>query len=143
MYNGRLENNIKPVPTNKHGVMSLFRALRNNEFVGMLPDSVASHGDGVWTNFFGQKVFATTLAAKFILLDNVTTFIVTSARVNGGFIVEYIPFVPESNNIANVVQEVYNILERVVLQNPTQYYWSYDRFRIPKSNPRSAVGIDK
>lgn len=141
MYNGRAEDNIKPVPTNRHGVVALFKALRNNEFLGLLPDSVASQGNGVWTNFLGQKVFATTLATKFMLSENVTTFIVASTRVEGGFIVEYIPFIPSDNNIANIVQGVYNVLEKIVLRAPTQYFWSYDRFRIPRSNPRSCNGI--
>lgn len=132
MFLGRTEDNIKPVPTTVHGVISLIRAIKNKEMIGMLPDSVASSGDGVWVNFFDKPVFATTLAAKLTLMPGVKTFIVSSKRVSKGFVSEFIPYVPQSDKISEVVQELYKVFESIIKDNPTQYYWSYDRFRVPK-----------
>ena len=133
MVNGRAETNIEPVTTSKSGVMALLKGLRANGIVGILPDSVASHKDsGVWVDFFGKKVFATTLAAKLLLMPNIVSFIVASYRVKGGFEVEYIPFTPKHNDVVAVVQEIYKAIEEMVLKSPSQYYWSYDRFRVPK-----------
>lgn len=131
MLSGRTEDNINPVPTSRYGVATLLKAIKNKELVGMLPDSVASGGDGVWVEFFGLPVFATTLAAKFTMMPNVKSFVVSSKRVPGGFISEFIPYAPVSHNINIVVQELYKMFEHIVLENPTQYYWSYDRFRVP------------
>jgi len=133
MYKGRTENNIHPVPTNRNGVLALVKALKRKEAIGVLPDSVASQGDGVWVNFFGQKVFATTLAAKMALTPKVITFVVASRRIPGGFVVEYVPYLVQTQEINSLVQDLYSIFEKIVLQAPEQYYWSYDRFRIPKS----------
>lgn len=135
MLDGRTEENIKPVPTTRHGVAHLLRVLKNGGVVGILPDNVASGGDGVWVDFFGKKVFATTLAAKLMLFPNVTTFFVSSMRVKDGFIIDYLPYVPKTTDVTEIVRDLYKMLESVVLKAPTQYYWSYDRFRTPDHAP--------
>lgn|SRR6185437_7427857 len=135
MLDGRTEKNINPVPTTRHGVANLLRALKGGGIVGILPDNVASGGDGVWVDFFGKKVFATTLAAKLILYPGATTFFVSSMRVEDGFVIDYRPYVPKTTDIAEIVQDLYRMLETVVLKAPTQYYWSYDRFRTPAHAP--------
>lgn len=135
MIKGRTEDNIKPVPTNRQGVFTLAKDLRAGGVIGVLPDSIASSGDGVWVEFYGKKVFATTLAAKMAMTPGAVSFIVATIRVKGGFEVEYIPFTPSSSDIATVVQDIYHVIEKVVLQAPEQYYWSYDRFRVPNHAP--------
>ncbi len=137
MFDGRMEDNINPVPTNKSGVISLLKALRNKEFIGVLPDSVASQGDGVWVNFFGQKVFATTLSAKMIQYQLADIYIVNNTRVKNGFIVDFIKYESKLlNNTTDIVQEIYQILEQIITANPEQYFWSYDRFRSPDHAPK-------
>ena len=135
MIQGRTEENIKPVPTNRQGVLTLAKDLRNGGVIGVLPDSVASSGDGVWVKFFGKDVFATTLAAKMVLAPGVSSFIVATTRVRGGFALDYIPFTPASTDLTAVVQDIYHVIEKAVAQAPAQYYWSYDRFRTPDHAP--------
>ncbi|MBP9743184.1 MAG: hypothetical protein KBD37_07500 [Burkholderiales bacterium] len=132
MLKGRTEDNIRPLPTNRLGVFTLAKELKANGVVGILPDSIASSGDGVWVDFFGKKVFAPTLAAKMVMMSNVVTFVVATTRIKHGFRVNYIPFIPCSGDIGEVVQQIYQVIEQIVLEAPQQYYWSYDRFRIPK-----------
>ena len=132
MKNGRGESNIKPVPTNRHGVMALIKALRRGEIVGILPDNVASMGDGVWVDFFGVPVYAMTLAAKLTTMENSATFLVNSIRHDNGFSVQYIPFTPQSSDVTEIIQNMYRQFEKMILMAPSQYYWSYDRFRTPK-----------
>ena len=131
MKNGRSEANITPVPTNRHGVMALIKAIRRCEIVGILPDNVASSGDGVWVKFFGVPVYAMTLAAKMTLMENSSTFLVSSTRYKDGFSIRYIPWVPKSTDLVLVIQDMYDQFEKMVLAAPSQYYWSYDRFRTP------------
>jgi KDO2-lipid IV(A) lauroyltransferase len=137
MLDGRTETNINPVPTTRHGVAQLLRALKAGEIVGILPDNVASGGDGVWVNFFGKKVFATTLAAKFILYPGTTTFFACTKRVREGFVIDYYPYTPKTDEVSVVVQDLYTMLESMVLEVPAQYYWSYDRFRTPAHAPEA------
>lgn len=135
MINGRTEDNIIPVPTDKKGVLAIFKALKNREIVGILPDSIASQGDGVWVDFFANRVFATTLAAKLSLIPDVKTFIVACYRNADGFEANYIPFSATNHDIANTVQDIYTVIEGIVRTNPEQFYWSYDRFRVPDHAP--------
>ncbi len=132
MLDGRTEDNIIPVPISRHGVLSLVKSLKNNEIIGILPDNVASMGDGVWVKFFGKKVFATTLAAKMMAYNDAKTFLVASYRVKDGFEIEYIPFSVASKDVQVIMQNMYNEFEKMILKAPTQYFWVYNRFRIPK-----------
>ena len=131
MLDGRTRFNINPVPTTIKGVLSLVKSLNNNNIVGILPDSVSNTKDGIWVNFLKNKVFATTLVAKLSLTDNVKTYFVGCYRIKDGFDIQLIPFTPISDNYTSVVQEIYTYIEEIVLKAPEQYYWSYDRFKIP------------
>jgi KDO2-lipid IV(A) lauroyltransferase len=142
MFKGRQETNILPVPTTRRGVLSLIKHLRNGGCIGLLPDNVASAGDGEWVKFFGQDVYATSLAAKISLLPQVRVIIVQSIRTKTGFLLKCIPFIPESPGIPQVMQQLYSKLEEMVRLAPEQYYWSYDRFRKPnhaKAMPQSSI----
>lgn len=132
MLRGRTTDNIKPLPTTRSGILRFAKTIRDGGMIGLLPDSVASSSDGVWVDFFGQKVFATTLAAKLIINNpQAVTFIVATKRIKGGFHVEYIPVTAATADVKQVVQQIYQIIEQIVLMAPEQYYWSYDRFRTP------------
>lgn len=131
MIDGRTENNIKPVPTSRMGVLTLAKDLKAGGVIGLLPDSIASSGDGVWIEFFGKKVFAPTLAAKMVLMPEIETFIVPAKRVRGGFSVKYIPFKPVNTDVTNTIRDIYKVIEETILEAPEQYYWSYNRFRVP------------
>ncbi len=131
MIEGRTESNIKPVPTTRMGVLTLAKDLRSGGVIGVLPDSIASSGDGVWIEFFGKKVFAPTLSSKMVLTPDIETFIVIAKRVRGGFTVKYIPFKPSDTDVTNTLCGIYKVIEDAIIEAPEQYYWSYDRFRVP------------
>lgn len=129
MLYGRQHKKIKWVSTNQgSSVIALFRALRNKNCAGVLPDSVATK-EGVFVEFLGQKVFATTLSAKLGIKENVKTYLVNSIRTANGFNLEYIPIIFNSIDIKENVQKIYHEIERLVKRYPEQYFWSYDRFR--------------
>ena len=133
MVDGRTEANITPVPTNRRGVLSLMKHLKNGGSLGILPDNVASGGDGEWVKFFGQDVYATSLAAKICQMPDTYAVIVANTRTRQGFFSRCIPFQPSNNNTHDIMQELYTEIEKVVRETPEQYYWSYDRFRIPQN----------
>ncbi len=133
MFNGRSEANILPVPTTRKGVLSLMKHLRAGGCIGILPDNVASGGDGEWVKFFGQDVYATSLAAKISQIPKTNVIMVHSLRTPTGFSVKCIPFVPASADIQQIMQQLYSALEDIVREAPEQYYWTYDRFRHPSN----------
>ena len=131
MVEGRKEHNITPVPTNRKGVLSLMKHLKSGGSIGILPDNVASGGDGEWVKFFGQDVYATSLAAKICQILDTHVVIVANTRTKKGFHSRCIPFKPTNNDTHDIMQELYTALEQLVKETPEQYYWSYDRFRHP------------
>lgn len=142
MVEGRSEPNITPVPTNRKGVLSLMKHLKSGGSIGILPDNVASGGDGEWVKFFGQDVYATSLAAKICQIPDTHVVIVANTRTKKGFHSRCIPFKPSNDDTHDIMQELYSELEKLVRETPEQYYWSYDRFRHPdnaKPKPEEVV----
>lgn len=129
MLEGRTESNVIPVPTNRKGVLSLMKHLKSGGTIGILPDNVASGGDGEWVKFFGQYVYATSLTAKICQMPDTRTVLVQSIRTTTGFKARCIPFNPSSQDTHEIMQELYVEIEKLVREAPEQYYWSYDRFR--------------
>lgn len=129
MLEGRTERNVIPVPTNRKGVLSLMKHLKSGGTIGILPDNVASGGDGEWVKFFGQYVYATSLTAKICQMPDTRTVLVQSVRTATGFKASCIPFNPSSQDTHEIMQELYIEIEKLVREVPEQYYWSYDRFR--------------
>lgn len=129
MLEGRTEPNVTPVPTNRKGVLSLMKHFKSGGTIGILPDNVASGGDGEWVKFFGHYVYATSLAAKICQTPNSCVMFVQNLRTPNGFKSRCIPFNPSSSDTHNIIQEMYGEIEKMVLEAPEQYYWSYDRFR--------------
>ena len=64
MLAGRQRGKVNLVPTDLSGVRGLLAALKRGEAVGVLPDHVASRGDGVWAPFFGRPAYTPTLVAS-------------------------------------------------------------------------------
>ncbi len=129
MLNGRTESNIYPEPTTRRGVMALMKHFQDGGDIGILPDNVASGGNGDWVKFFGQDVYATTLSAKIYQQHKPTTMIMRCIRTAKGFDIGFIPFTPSSDDTKTIMQELYHVIESMIREAPEQYYWSYDRFR--------------
>jgi KDO2-lipid IV(A) lauroyltransferase len=137
MLDGRKESNASPEPTNSKGVRTLMKHFQDGGDIGILPDNVAAGGSGDWLKFFGQDVYATTLAAKIYQQYKPMTIIMQSIRTKKGFDMKFIQFKPTSDDTHTLMQELYNTLEKMVLEAPEQYYWSYDRFRnVDNASPR-------
>jgi Kdo2-lipid IVA lauroyltransferase/acyltransferase len=123
----------KLVPAKASGIRAMFKALKKNEVVVMLPDQVPSTSGGVIAPFFGQPALTMTLAAKFAQK--------TGAKVMVGF-VERLPHGKGFKPHAVMVDDaIYNpdmtvavtamnqALEHAIRQHPDQYVWSYKRFK--------------
>ncbi len=117
---------------NKKDLLTTIRNFKNGKTIGMLPDSIASKNNGVWVEFFGQQIYASSLAGSLSLVPNTKTLLVQCIRTKEGYSLSVQRVEPNSNNPQQVMQQMYNQIELLVRDNPTQYYWSYDRFRIPK-----------
>ena len=133
MLEGRGRPNLRVVPADVSGVRAVFRALRDGEAVGFLPDHVPSDGDGDWAEFFGRPAYTMTLAAKLAEREGVGCFLVFGRRLpwGRGYEVRLRPLPPRLEG-ESPTRRLNRALEDLVRECPGQYLWSYNRYKVPK-----------
>jgi KDO2-lipid IV(A) lauroyltransferase len=133
MVEGRKRPNVRLVPADVSGVRAMFRALKNGEAVGFLPDQVPSEGEGDWADFFGRPAYTMTLAAKLAEREGVRSFLVFGRRLPRGrgyaMIVRPLPARLKGES---ATRRLNRALEDLVRECPGQYLWSYNRYKVPR-----------
>lgn len=131
---GRERGQARLVPADLSGVRAQFAALKRGEAIGILPDQVASSGDGVWAPFFGRPAYTPTLAVNLQRKTHAAIFFAVAERLSWGrgFRIHFLPFEGElpadKSEAARLInQEV----EAVVRRFPAQYMWAYNRHKRP------------
>lgn len=138
MLAGRQRGQATLVPTDLSGVRALLTALKRQEAIGVLPDQVASSGDGVWAPFFGRPAFTPTLVASLQRKSGAAAFFVAAERLawGRGFHLHVFPLdglLPEDKVAA--ATRINQSVEAVVRRFPAQYLWSYNRYKRPGGAP--------
>jgi Kdo2-lipid IVA lauroyltransferase/acyltransferase len=133
MVAGRTRGHMDCVPTDNSGVKKLLKALRQGAAIGMLPDQVPQSGEGIWAPFFARPAYTMTLAARFSALPNVTTLFIYAARQPGGRFRAFVrpPGAPLAGSLEERVGQINSNIEKIVLSQPDQYFWAYNRYKVP------------
>jgi len=136
--NARATSGLKAVPATLQGVREFVRALKRGEAVGMLPDQVPAQGDGVWVPFFGRHAFTMTLAGKLAAQTRVAVIMTAGERLphGKGWRIHYIRL-PEPLPADPAAQAllINQTMETLIRRFPTQYLWSYKRYKAPAGAP--------
>ncbi|MBW6510032.1 MAG: hypothetical protein K0A94_10880 [Desulfuromonadales bacterium] len=128
------------VPTEVSGIKALFKALKNNEVVGVLPDQDPGKKGGVLAPFFNHPANTMTLISKLIRKTGAPVFFTFAERLPKG--AGYKIHVIEAGQGLDTSdeQEAARILnqqiEQCVQLVPAQYLWSYGRYRKVKQHLR-------
>lgn len=134
MRQGRERGQAKLVPTDLSGVKALLGALKRGEAIGVLPDQVATQGDGVWAPFFGRWAYTPTMTVRLIHSTGATPLMVYAERLSwgGGFRIHFDPLdAPLPKDRAEAAAALNKEVERVASKLPAQYMWSYARYKQP------------
>jgi len=133
MMEGRSRPNLRLAPADMSGVRAIFRALKDGEAVGFLPDQVPGEGEGEWAEFFGRPAYTMTLAAKLAEREGVGCFLVLGRRLprGRGYAMELRPL-PKKLEGESATRRLNRALEELVRECPGQYLWSYNRYKVPK-----------
>ncbi len=134
MRKGRERGQARLVPTDLSGVKALLGALRRGEAIGVLPDQVASIGDGVWAPFFGRWAYTPTMTVRLIQSTGAIPFMVYAERLpwGRGYRIHFDPFsAPLPKDRAQAAAALNREVERVARKLPAQYMWSYNRHKKP------------
>jgi KDO2-lipid IV(A) lauroyltransferase len=130
----RARHNLHLAPANLAGVRILARTLKQGQPIGLLPDQVPSEGEGVWAPFFGRSAYSMTLPAKLAQMGRAEIILVyAERRARGqGYIVRFVPFEGDLSGDALRQATVINgAMERLIARCPSQYFWSYNRYKQP------------
>ncbi|WP_426173005.1 lysophospholipid acyltransferase family protein [Massilia sp. TWR1-2-2] len=130
----RARHNLHLAPANLSGVRILAKALKKGQPIGILPDQVPQEGEGVWAPFFGRSAYTMTLPAKLAQIGNAAVILVYAERRarGAGFIVRFVPFDGElAGSAAEQAGAINGAMEQLIARCPSQYFWSYNRYKQP------------
>ena len=129
---GRGRDRVRLAPASLGGVRLLLKALRRGEAVVILPDQVPGQGEGVWADFFGRPAYTMTLAGKLAEATGAAVIMFAAVRLadGAGYSIHFTEF-DETLTGADRARAVNAAIERIVKLEPSQYLWSYNRYKVP------------
>ena len=129
MIAGRGRWGAAVVPANLKGVRAFFKALKNGQAVGLLPDQTPGVGEGAWADFFGRPAYTMTLVTRLQASTGAPVVMVSARRLASGkgFHIRF-----ENVSVENFTETRLNqAVEAVVRRCPEQYLWGYNRYKTP------------
>jgi len=135
---GRTRFGSKLVPTDAGGVRGLLAALKKGEVIGILPDQDPGRIGGEFSPFFNVQANTMTLTSKLAQKTNADVIGCYAKRKTGGsgYEIYFSPANKQINdkNMSVSLKALNEELEKLILECPEQYQWSYKRF---KTRPES------
>lgn len=129
------------VPTDAGGVRALYRALRHNELIAILPDQDPGEAGSVFAPFFGQPAHTMTLVSRLTQKTGARVIFCYAERLRKGkgFHIHFSAAPPaiDADDTLAAVSALNQGIEECVRQCPAQYQWSYKRF---KNRPEGQAG---
>lgn len=120
-------------PATARGVAGLVRAMRKGALTAILPDQVADRRSGRFAPFFGQPAYTGTLSCKLVKQTNARVFMAWARRLpdDEGFEIRVRPADPDihDDDLDHALKAMNRSIEALILEDPSQYLWSYKRFR--------------
>lgn len=123
---------VRPVPTNGAGVRALLAALKRGEMIGILPDHDPPEGSGtVFAPFFGIPANTMDLVSKLAARSGapVLFFVAERLRWARGFRFHVFAASDDIADPQTGPAALNRGVEACIRYLPTQYWWSYKRFR--------------
>jgi KDO2-lipid IV(A) lauroyltransferase len=127
---GSAHSRLFMAPTDLKGIGRLLRALKKGQAVGLPPDQAPNSRGGVWADFFGRRAYTTTLPRKLQRATGAMMIAGFAERLDGGqgYRLEFQPVSPDNFDEA----ELNRIVEALVRRCPSQFIWSYNRYKSPR-----------
>ena len=141
MKHGRQRERIQLASTDVSGVRVLLKALRRGEAIGVLPDQVPSSGEGEWAEFFHRPAYTMTIWSRLAEKSGATVLLMATKRLSRGAGFElFFRAMPARLERETQSRQLNRGLELLIKENPSQFLWSYNRYKGPpkESRPKAA-----
>ena len=128
-------------PANPSGVKKIFKSLRANGIVGILPDQEPAMGSGMFCPFYNREAYTMTLLSQLAIKSNASVITCIALRLDKGEGYS-LHFAEADEDIKNKdlltsVTALNRSIEQIASAHPSQYQWEYKRYR------KEAPGLEK
>ncbi|WP_255988602.1 lysophospholipid acyltransferase family protein [Chitinolyticbacter albus] len=140
MLVSRNRENARAAPANAQGVRILLKTLKQGQTAYMLPDQAPGAGEGVWAPFFGRPAYTMTLLARLAMSSKATVLFCFTERLGWGrgYRMHVRAMQGAFSGDAAMDAALLNAnIESLVALCPTQYLWSYNRYKRPSGAPEA------
>ncbi|MSQ70890.1 MAG: lysophospholipid acyltransferase family protein [Betaproteobacteria bacterium] len=138
---GRSRPNLKLAAPDMGGIRALLRALKAGEAVGILPDQAPGKGEGEWAMFFGRPAYTMTLVERLRQSTDAQVLVAYAERLPWGAGYHgYAELMPPRQDAESAARHLNRALEGLIRRSPGQYYWGYNRYKVPAGVDGSSVG---
>ncbi len=120
------------------GARAVFRALHQNEAVGVLIDQNTSLQEGVFVDFFGTPACANTAFVKIAARTGAAVILgyAVWSENEGMYVLKFHPPLEISGDAAEDTRRLHALLERVIREHPGQWLWIHRRWKTrPEGQP--------
>jgi KDO2-lipid IV(A) lauroyltransferase len=135
MRAARQRPGLDTAPTTLAGVRQMIKALRQGRAIGLLPDQVPPEGMGAWAPFFGREAYTMTLAVRLAQQTGAEICLIWGERLpwGRGYRLHCRELQrPLAESASEAVAQMNEEIERLIRECPTQYLWSYGRYKQPR-----------
>jgi len=112
------------------GTKTLLKFFKNKTSIALMIDQRVSQG--IKIDFFSKPAFTTTIPAQFVKKfgAKIVPIYIERTKDNKFKLVIHNPLVfKKSDSTENVTQQLNNVLEQMICQNPEQWIWTHDRWK--------------
>ena len=110
------------------------------EAVGLLPDQAPGVGEGAWADFFGRPAYTMTLVRRLQQTSGAAVIMAFAERLPQG---RGYRLHLEELSAGRLDEAALNrAIEAQVRRCPTQYLWSYNRYKVPAGAKPPAIGAE-
>jgi Kdo2-lipid IVA lauroyltransferase/acyltransferase len=121
------------VPANARGIRALFKTLEEGGTVAMLPDQEPQAGTGVFVPFFGTPAYTMVFLSRLTARSGAPIVFVWCERLSWGrgYVLHFRRPPPEAHaaDLETSATAINRAVENCIRECPSQYQWSYKRFR--------------
>ncbi len=130
---GRARTGVTLATADTKGVRKLMLALKRGEAIGILPDQIPAAGEGEWADFFGKPAYTMSLASKLAEKTGATVIMGFGERLENG--AGYALHLNKVDSIATPTL-LNKAIEQQITQKPSQYLWSYNRYKVRRHSQK-------
>ncbi len=132
----REKDGAEVFPANSSGIRSILKAVKKGKLTLLLPDQEPAANAGIFTSFFNQPAWTMTLPAKILQKTHCEILFGFVVRENKGFklIFRRLADTNYEQSVEQITEQINQGMEKLILEYPEQYQWSYKRFYIQPDN---------